>query len=98
MCQAQRLDTQSTGGTRGDGRGLTRVTLASFQTKRRKGDESMAVIGIDVSKQKLDCAWLRDAVSGKAKTRVLPDRRQDFPTCLNGLSTRPGSHRISCMF
>ncbi|WP_275401768.1 hypothetical protein [Salinicola corii] len=36
----------------------------------------MAVIAIDVSKQKLDCAWLRDMSTGKVKTRVFANRRQ----------------------
>lgn len=30
----------------------------------------MAMIGIDVSKKKLDCLWLKDRVTGKVKTRV----------------------------
>ena len=33
----------------------------------------MAIIGIDVSKQKLDCLWLKDGVNGKAKSRVFPN-------------------------
>jgi transposase len=36
-----------------------------------KGSERMNnVIGIDVSKTTLDCAWLRDLESGKAKTKI----------------------------
>ena len=33
----------------------------------------MAMIGIDVSKAKLDCMWLRDPVSLKVKSKVLPN-------------------------
>jgi len=31
----------------------------------------MIVIGIDVSKAKLDCAWIKDTVSGKVKNKVI---------------------------
>ena len=34
----------------------------------------MAMIGIDVSKKKLDCLWLKDLVSGKVKTRVFSNK------------------------
>lgn len=50
----------------------------------------MAVIGIDVSKQKIDCAWLRDVATGKVKTRVFPNRRQDFPRLLEWLEHQTG--------
>jgi transposase len=33
----------------------------------------MVIIGIDVSKAKLDCLWLRDSVSLKAKSKVFPN-------------------------
>jgi transposase len=33
----------------------------------------MTIIGIDVSKKKLDCLWLKDGVNGKAKSRVFPN-------------------------
>lgn len=35
-------------------------------------------IGIDVSKQKLDVAWLRDPEAGKVKTRVFPNTPEGF--------------------
>lgn len=35
-----------------------------------KGNEEMHYIGIDVSKAKLDCLWLRDAEKNKIKTKV----------------------------
>lgn len=34
----------------------------------------MNVIGIDVSKDKLDCLWLRDRATGKVKTKVFNNR------------------------
>lgn len=33
----------------------------------------MAIIGIDVSKAKLDCLWLRDSISLKVKSKVFPN-------------------------
>jgi len=38
----------------------------------------MIVIGIDVSKEKIDCAWLRDIATGKVKTKVLKNRPDGF--------------------
>jgi len=37
----------------------------------------MRVIGIDVSKEKLDCLWLRDVDQGKVKTKVFKNTPQD---------------------
>lgn len=56
----------------------------------------MAVIGIDVSKQKLDCAWLRDVATGKVKTRVFANRRQDFPRLLEWLEHQTGEPLDQC--
>ena len=39
----------------------------------------MAYIGIDVSKQKLDCLWVRDLSKSKVKTKVFPNRHQYYP-------------------
>ncbi len=36
------------------------------------------VIGIDVSKAKIDCAWLRDIQTGKIKTRVFKNNAESF--------------------
>ncbi len=36
--------------------------------------KTMNVIGIDVSKEKLDCLWLRDLATGKAKSKVVPNQ------------------------
>lgn len=45
----------------------------------------MAHIGIDISKKKLDCLWLRDGEKGKVKTKVFGNRHQDYPALLNWL-------------
>lgn len=43
----------------------------------------MIVIGIDVSKEKIDCAWLRDIATGKIKTKVLKNRPEGFNTLID---------------
>lgn len=40
------------------------------------------VIGIDVSKDKIDCAWLRDIETGKVKTKVLKNNADGFQTLI----------------
>ena len=50
----------------------------------------MAYIGIDVSKQKLDCLWVRDLSKGKVKTKVFPNRHQDYPGLLDWLVRQTG--------
>src|SRR3972149_8688358 len=40
----------------------------------RQVERIMNVIGIDVSKDKLDCLWLRDLATGKAKSKVVPNQ------------------------
>ena len=42
----------------------------------------MNYFGIDVSKQKVDCAWLRDPVTGKVKTRVFENNAKGFAALL----------------
>lgn len=37
----------------------------------------MNIIGIDVSKAKLDCLWLKDAATGKAKSKVFTNTPKD---------------------
>jgi len=37
-----------------------------------------AFVGIDVSKNKLDCAWLRDPATGKIKTKVFANDTEGF--------------------
>jgi len=41
------------------------------------------VIGIDVSKEKIDCAWLRDLETGKVKTKVLKNNANGFKSLIN---------------
>ncbi|UWN48467.1 hypothetical protein ASALC70_04453 [Alcanivorax sp. ALC70] len=50
----------------------------------------MAHIGIDVSKQKLDCLWVRDLNKGKIKTKVFSNRHQDYPSLLDWLVRQTG--------
>lgn len=38
-----------------------------------KWREDMNIIGIDVSKAKLDCAWIKDISTGKVKNKVFPN-------------------------
>jgi len=45
----------------------------------------MTYIGIDVSKQKFDCLWVRDLSKGKVKTKVFLNLHQDFPGLLDWL-------------
>ena len=46
----------------------------SFPKGKRQHEQGeqtiMAMIGIDVSKKKLDCLWLKDLAAGKVKSRV----------------------------
>ncbi len=42
----------------------------------------MIYFGIDVSKKKVDCAWLRDLATGKIKTRVFGNTPQGFQSLL----------------
>ena len=41
------------------------------------------IIGIDVSKAKIDCAWLRDLNTGKVKTKVLKNNAEGFQSLIN---------------
>ena len=42
----------------------------------------MNVIGIDVSKEKLDCLWLRELATGKAKSKVVPNKPGGYQVLL----------------
>lgn len=46
----------------------------------------MAIIGIDVSKNKLDVAWLRDAATNKIKTRVFKNAHTAYPGLVDWLT------------
>jgi len=50
----------------------------------------MAHIGIDVSKSKLDCLWVRDLEQGKVKTKVFKNRSDAFPELLRWLCDHTG--------
>ena len=55
-----------------------------------KWREIMAMIGIDVSKAKLDCMWLRDPVSLKVKSKVLPNTVSGYQALLVWLTRQTG--------
>lgn len=50
----------------------------------------MIVIGVDVSKHKLDCAWIRDPERGKVRTRVFGNRPADFRALLAWVCKQTG--------
>lgn len=51
----------------------------------------MHTVGIDVSKNKLDVCWLRDAQSLKVKTRVFGNSRKDIQALLAWLQQQTGA-------
>ena len=50
----------------------------------------MAIIGIDVSKAKLDCVWLRDPITLKIKSKVFPNTPKGHKTLLVWLDKQTG--------
>jgi transposase len=50
----------------------------------------MAIIGIDVSKDKLDCFWLKDAERCTGKSKVFRNTTSDFPALVNWMVTQTG--------
>ena len=50
----------------------------------------MAIIGIDVSKAKLDCLWLRDSVSLKLKSRVFSNTPSGYQALLVWMKKHTG--------
>ncbi|MBO3277201.1 IS110 family RNA-guided transposase [Pseudomonas schmalbachii] len=50
----------------------------------------MTVIGIDVSKQKLDCLWLRDPESLKIKTKVFANQPSGFAALIDWCCAQTG--------
>lgn len=42
----------------------------------------MIIIGIDVSKEKIDCAWLREIETNKVKTKVLKNKPEGFKSLI----------------
>lgn len=49
-----------------------------------------AIIGIDVSKLKLDCLWLRDEKTGKIKTKVLKNTKDGFKELITWTKKQTG--------
>ena len=47
-------------------------------------------IGIDVSKNKLDCMWVRDLEAGKVKPKVFANCRDQYPELLHWLKRNTG--------
>lgn len=50
----------------------------------------MAIIGIDISKQKFDCLWLRDVCSLKVKTKVFTNRPTGFADLVDWCCAQTG--------
>ncbi len=55
-----------------------------------------AFIGIDVSKHKLDSAWLRDVETGKVKTKVLPNTANGHAELMRWLEKHTGQALAAC--
>jgi hypothetical protein len=58
----------------------------------------MNFIGVDVSKQKLDCALLIANPSGKLLHKVVPKVPKVFRNCWPGLRKRPPLHLLLCIW
>ena len=50
----------------------------------------MAMIGIDVSKEKLDCFWLKDAVRRTGKAKVFKNMPGEFPALVSWMIAQTG--------
>lgn len=50
----------------------------------------MAIIGVDISKQKFDCLWLRDVCSLKVKTKVFANRPAGFADLIEWCCAQTG--------
>lgn len=55
-----------------------------------------AYIGIDVSKHKLDCAWLRDPTAGQVKTRVFRNEPGGMTALVDWLAQHTGQPAAAC--
>lgn len=58
----------------------------------------MAVIGIDVSKNKLDCLWLKDPVNSKVKTKVFRNAAGEYDALLAWAQQHTGEALASIHF
>jgi len=50
----------------------------------------MAIIGIDVSKEKLDCFWLKDAERRTGRAKVFKNTPGEFPALMNWMVAQTG--------
>lgn len=57
-----------------------------------------AIIGIDVSKQKLDCLWLRDIEQRKVKAKVHPNTADGHRQLLAWVEKQTGQPLAECLF
>jgi transposase len=57
-----------------------------------------AIIGIDVSKQKLDCLWLRDVEQRKVKAKIHPNTAQGHQQLLSWAEKTTGQALSECLF
>ena len=58
----------------------------------------MNVIGIDVSKDKLDCLWLRELATGKAKSKVVPNKPSGYQALLTWAEKTVGCPVVEIWF
>lgn len=56
------------------------------------------IIGVDVSKAKLDCLWLKDLQTSKVKTKVLPNNPAGFATLIEWIGKNTGAAVSECSF
>lgn len=50
----------------------------------------MAIIGIDVSKEKLDCFWLKDPQRHTGKSKVFKNTPGEFPALVGWMAAQTG--------
>lgn len=58
----------------------------------------MHVIGIDVSKARLDCLWIRDFETGKVKSKAIKNSRQGHNELLEWAERNTGADRQEILF
>lgn len=51
----------------------------------------MIIIGIDVSKSKLDCLWLRESTTGKVKSKVFGNNRNAYADLIQWVEKQTGT-------
>lgn len=50
----------------------------------------ITIIGIDISKDKIDCCWLRDLETGKKKTKVIANNPKGFQLLIDWITKNTG--------